>query len=96
MFSSSLAQSVSGVTAPIVPALRGYCYHISSEGVQLKPKKDNTNDHACDALRYIVAAGAHDHKLHGGRSLWRGATGPKQRAGDSYDRRPGRSDRQVL
>jgi len=95
-FSTSLAQSFSGVTAPIVPAMRGYCYLISHDGVQLKPKKDNTHDHSCDALRYIVAAAAHDPKLHGGRTLWRGAAGPKVRAGDSYGQRPGHSSRQVL
>lgn len=45
----------------------------------------------CDALRYIVMAGAHDPRLHGGRTMWRRETMPKTRQGDG----PGNSGRQV-
>lgn len=70
-FADSLAQTYSGLTAPIIPAMRGYCYHMDADGLPTtKPKKDNTTDHANDGLRYICQAGAHDPKLHGGQRLW--------------------------
>lgn len=70
LFSRSLRQTVDGVTAGIVPALRGYCYHLDADGQPTnKPKKDNTNDHAVDALRYGLMATADVMDLHGGRRL---------------------------
>ena len=70
VFSDSLAQTIPETTAPIIPAIRGYCYHLDNEGQPTtKPRKDNVTDHAMDALRYIVMAGAYDPRLHGGKAL---------------------------
>ena len=70
VFASSLSQTVNGPTAGILPALRGYCYHLDDQGQPTaKPKKDNTNDHAVDCLRYAVLGTADMIELHGGRRL---------------------------
>ena len=70
VFARSLSQTFDGVTAPIVPALRGYCYHLDDQGQPTaKPKKDNTNDHAVDALRYGVLGTTDMLELHGGKRL---------------------------
>jgi len=91
VFSDSLQQTTTGITAPIVPAMRGYCYHLDASGQPTaKPKKDNINDHMPDALRYIVAAGAHDPRLHGGATLWASRAQP---VGTDYG--AGHSGRQV-
>jgi hypothetical protein len=69
--SDRLAQITTGVTAPLIPAMRGYCYHLDALGQPTTvPKKDNINDHICDALRYAVSASAHMPQLHGGRTLF--------------------------
>lgn len=71
MFSSRLAQTFQGATAPIIPALRGYVYHMDVEGQPTtRPRKDNTHDHAADALRYAWQGSADRTDLHGGRTLW--------------------------
>ena len=71
LFAQSLPQVVTGLTAGIVPALRGYCYHLDDQGQPTtRPKKDNTTDHAVDALRYCVRASAEMAHLHGGRTLY--------------------------
>ena len=70
VFASSLSQTVNGPTAGILPALRGYCYHLDDQGQPTaKPKKDNVNDHAVDCLRYAVLGTADMIELHGGRRL---------------------------
>lgn len=70
-FSDSLAQTYSGITAPIIPALRGYCYYLDSDGQPTtKTKKDNITDHAIDSLRYVCMASSDDPRLHGGQRLW--------------------------
>jgi hypothetical protein len=70
LFSRALSNAVTGLTAGILPALRGYCYHLDSEGQPTtRPRKDNTFDHACDALRYVVMAGADMPHLHAGKKL---------------------------
>jgi len=82
VFSDTLAQQVTGVTAGVLPAVRGYCYHLDATGQPTtRPKKDNLTDHACDALRYAVAAGAHDTRLHGGRALGVPRVAPTQAHG---------------
>jgi len=69
-WSASLAQTVSGDTAPIIPAMRGYVYHLDNQGQPTdRPRKDNTNDHICDALRYAVMGSALMPNLHGGKRL---------------------------
>tara|TARA_R110002126_G_scaffold137_1_gene814 strand:+ start:465 stop:1970 length:1506 start_codon:yes stop_codon:yes gene_type:complete len=69
-FARSLAQKTTGVTAPMVPAMRGYCYHLDDQKLPTDvPKKDNLNDHICDALRYAVSASVEMSWLHGGRNL---------------------------
>lgn len=71
VLADTLQHTTTGVTAPLIPAMRGYCYHLDAQGQPSnKPKKDNVNDHIADALRYIVTAGAHDTRLHGGLTLW--------------------------
>lgn len=70
VFADHLQQVIPETTAPIIPAIRGYCYHLDADGQPTtRPKKDNVTDHAMDALRYIVTAGAYDPRLHGGRTL---------------------------
>jgi len=70
VFSSSLSQTVQGPTAGILPALRGYCYHLDAEGQPTaKPKKDNVHDHMVDCLRYAVLGTADNIELHGGVRL---------------------------
>jgi len=94
VFSDKLAQTVTGQTAPIIPAMRGYCYHLDAEGQPTtRPRKDNVNDHAMDALRYIIMAGATDPRLHGGHRLFASQSGNgwKPEAAQAV----GRSDRQV-
>jgi hypothetical protein len=71
MFSTALKQTFDGITAPLIPALRGYCYILGPDGVPTtRPKKDNTNDHMVDAARYAWHGSANRPDLHGGRSLW--------------------------
>ena len=91
VIADTMQHTTTGVTAPLIPALRGYCYHLDKMGQPTRlPKKDNVNDHICDALRYIVSAGAHDPRLHGGDTLW--ASGRLA----TVDRGPGHSGRQVI
>lgn len=69
VFSDTLRQSHEHGTAPILPALRGYCYHLDADGQPTnRPKKDNTTDHAVDALRYVVVGAARFPSLNAGRS----------------------------
>ncbi len=57
VFAKSLAQVTTGVTAPICPALRNYCFHMDSDGIPRDiPNKDNINDHMPDAMRYGLMA----------------------------------------
>jgi hypothetical protein len=93
-FSRNLSQKTTGVTAPLLPALRGYCYHLDEHKLPTdKPRKDNLNDHICDALRYVVSASVEMSWLHGGKTLLM-----YQRSDGDYearDRGVGHSDRQV-
>ena len=90
VFSNALKQQVNGVTAPVIPAIRGYTYMLDAQGQPTtRPRKDNMHDHMADALRYVVSAGAHDPRLHGGRSMWSAAS--KLPSG----RGPGRSGNQT-
>lgn len=69
LFARSLRQTFDGPTAPIVPALRGYCYHLDTDGQPTsRPKKDNVHDHAVDCLRYVVVGASRHPALSGGRS----------------------------
>lgn len=69
LFASSLRQTFDGATAPIIPALRGYCYHLDTDGQPTsRPKKDNVHDHAIDALRYVVVGASRYPALSAGRS----------------------------
>ena len=63
VFSKSLAQVTTGPTAPILPAMRNYVYHLDNQGIPTGyPNKDNTNDHAIDAMRYgLMVAKDHPH-----------------------------------
>jgi hypothetical protein len=71
VFSTSLAQTYTGDTANMLPAMRGYVYYLDLDGQPTtKPKKDNVHDHAADALRYHWRATADRIDLHGGRTLW--------------------------
>ena len=90
--SQSLSHIVTGATAPLIPAMRGYCYHLDASGhPTTAPKKDNTNDHICDALRYMVSASANRPELHGGRTLFER---PRAQPRDPGAYGVGRSDQQ--
>lgn len=95
-FATSLAQVNGGQTAPILPALRGYVYHLDVDGVPTtRPRKDNINDHAVDALRYAVRGSADVPHLHGGRTLYSAAPSPNNntaRPMDVGNYRQGQSD----
>ena len=93
VFAASLSQTVQGPTAGILPALRGYCYHLDDIGQPTsKPKKDNTNDHAVDCLRYAVLGTADMIELHGGRRLSQRGEGDRR---PDAARQPGLSSRLV-
>jgi hypothetical protein len=67
---NSLSQVVTGLTAGIIPALRGFCYLLDANGMPTnKPKHDAINSHAVDAARYAVMGSANMAELHGGRRL---------------------------
>jgi hypothetical protein len=71
VFSDRLSLTFTGVTAPIVPALRGYVYILDQDGIPTRrPRKDNIHDHAVDALRYVWHGTSERQDLHGGRTLW--------------------------
>jgi hypothetical protein len=71
VFSDRLAQTFTGLTAPVLPAIRNYVYWLDAAGVPTtKPKKDNINDHAPDAVRYAWVGSAARRELHAGQSLW--------------------------
>lgn len=92
-WSSSLAQTFTGPTAPIVPAMRGYVYHLDAAGQPGdRPKKDNVHDHICDALRYVVLGSAQMPNLHGGRRLQMPALAPTKPDAAIL---PGNSGRQI-
>lgn len=77
--SDRLAQTFEGRTAPLIPAMRGYAYHVDAEGNPTsKPRANTPFTHMCDALRYAFHGSASRPELHGGRSLWTRA--PKQAA----------------
>jgi hypothetical protein len=68
MFAASLPKTYSGNVAGIVPSMAAYRYMTDREGNPTDiPAKDNVHDHAVDALRYAVVAGARFKELHGGR-----------------------------
>lgn len=92
VFSHSLSQTVQGPTAGIVPALRGYTYHLDNDGQPTnRPRKDNIHDHAVDALRYAVMASADFTDLHGGKRLQQRQTADRPPEAS----RPGWSSRSV-
>ena len=69
-WSASLVQTFDGETAPLIPAMRGYVYHLDAMGLPTdQPKKDRIHDHICDALRYVVLGSANLPHLHGGKRL---------------------------
>ncbi len=91
LFSSSLAQTYDGRSAPTLPAMRGYSFHLDSEGhPTAKPRANTEHTHICDALRYAVKGSAKMSELHGGRNLVtrEGTQAP-------VDRGPGNSGRKV-
>jgi len=68
LFAASLPRLVSGVVAPVVPAMMAYRWRLDAEGNPTdEPFKDNVNDHVIDALRYAIVAGARYPELHGGK-----------------------------
>jgi len=71
VFSTSLTQTHTGLSAPIVPAMRGLAYLLDADGNPTPRIRYNTPfSHATDALRYAQQAGAYDPQLHGGRRPW--------------------------
>lgn len=68
MFAAGLPKTYNGNVAGIVPSMAAYRYMCDREGNPTDiPAKDNVHDHAVDALRYAVVAGARFKELHGGR-----------------------------
>lgn len=70
LFSKQLPVISVGETASVVPAMRGYRYALDHMGQSSdNPLKDNVNDHACDAIRYVWLPSMGRPDLHGGKSL---------------------------
>lgn len=89
--SLALPQTFRGETAPLIPAMRGYTYHLDAAGVPTtRPRENTPYTHACDALRYAWQGSADRTDLHGGRSLWTPAAPPPGARG------PGHSGQQAL
>mgnify|MGYP003644428303 CR=1 FL=1 len=77
VFSDKLPKSFAGDVAGIVPSMAAYRYTVDSDGNATdQPAKDNTHDHAVDALRYAIVAGSRFKELHGGRLPLRSGLGP--------------------
>lgn len=70
LFSKQLPVISTGITASLVPAMRGYRYALDHMGQPTQnPMKDNVNDHMCDQLRYAWIPSMGRPDLHGGRLL---------------------------
>ncbi|MBM4346333.1 MAG: hypothetical protein FJ100_23405 [Deltaproteobacteria bacterium] len=83
LFSQSLPRSYPGDVAGILPSMVAYRYEVDREGNPTDvPHKDNVHDHAVDALRYAIVAGARFKELHGGRLPNRPGLGPDGAAHD--------------
>jgi hypothetical protein len=83
LFAASLPRVYDGDVAGIVPSMAAYRYEVDREGVPTDtPAKDNVHDHAVDALRYAVVAGARFKELHGGKLPNRGLAQPDGAAHD--------------
>ena len=77
VFSDKLSRTFSGDLAGIIPSMSAYRYQVDRDGNPTDtPAKDNTHDHAVDALRYAVVAGSRFKELHGGRLPGRHHLGP--------------------
>jgi len=76
-FSDRLPRVFASDIAGIVPSMAAYRYQVDREGNPTDvPAKDNVHDHAVDALRYAVVAGARFKELHAGRLPSRPGLGP--------------------
>ena len=77
VFADRLPRTFSGDVAGILPSMAAYRYQVDRDGNPTDtPAKDNTHDHAVDALRYAVVAGSRFKELHGGRLPGRHGLGP--------------------
>ena len=77
MFAHALPRLFDGNVAGIVPSMSAYRYTTDRDGTPTDvPAKDNTHDHAVDALRYAVVAGSRFKELHAGRLPGRHLLGP--------------------
>ena len=86
VFSDRLPRIYSGDVAGIVPSMGAYRYQVDREGNPTDvPCKDNTHDHAVDALRYAVVAGSRFRELHAGRLPNRPGLGPDGATIDGKD-----------
>jgi hypothetical protein len=86
LFADSLPRTYPGNVAGIVPSMSAYRYEVDGEGNPTDvPAKDNVHDHAVDALRYAVVAGARFKELHAGRLPNRPLLGPDGLAADPTD-----------
>lgn len=86
VFSDRLPRAYQGDVAGIVPSMAAYRYQVDREGNPTDvPAKDNTHDHAVDALRYAVVAGSRFRELHGGRLPNRPGLGPDGATIDGKD-----------
>ena len=85
-FSSQLPRVAAGDVAGIVPSMAAYRYQVDRDGMPTDvPHKDNTHDHAVDALRYAVVAGSRYKELHAGRLPGRPNMGPDGATIDGKD-----------
>lgn len=85
-FSDKLSRLFAGDVAGIVPSMAAYRYQIDQDKNPTDvPAKDNTHDHAVDALRYAVVAGSRFRELHGGRLPLRPGVGPDGLSVDGKD-----------
>ena len=76
-----------GKTASIIPAMRNYRYQLDiNRNPTTTPLKDNTNDHACDALRMAVVGTKDAAEILGGVVLSQRNLGP---TGEHADGRSG-------
>jgi hypothetical protein len=77
VFSSRLPRKYDGDLQGIVPSMQAYRYTLDRSGTPTdRIFKDNTHDHAIDALRYAIVAGLRFADLHGGRLPLRNTRGP--------------------
>ena len=86
VFSDKLARTYNGDLAGILPSMAAYRYQVDHDGNPTdQPAKDNVHDHAVDAVRYAIVAGARFRELHGGRLPLRPGLGPDGLSVDGKD-----------